>query len=82
MALLDRFYQQVESYEQNRDEDRDVFNSQVKKLMQNEKHYKKKALEMERTYSLLQSEKSKFTLKQQKFEQVLKFKEQDLHNYK
>ena len=36
--------------------------------MQNEKEYKKRAREIERTYSLMENEKSKFELKQKKFD--------------
>lgn len=37
---------------------------------------------MDQTYRLLQNEQGKFVLKQQQFEQVLRFKEQDMAKYK
>ena len=63
MKYLDELEKRITTYARRQEDDRAIFNAQVKKLMQNEKEYKKRAREIERTYSLLEGEKSQFELK-------------------
>ena len=46
--------------------------------MKNQKIYKEKAKDLDETYSLVQREKTKLELKEEKFKNALKLKEYDL----
>ena len=63
LTFLDQLESRITSFTLRTSDERAVFSAQVKKLMKNEKEYKKRAIEIERTYSLLENEKSRFDLK-------------------